>query len=174
MGLVKGKSNRLRQVRDLVCSRRRCKSPRPASRPILDYRSSQMPQFPALSEAHWLIVSRKPTQFQKSCRNCVMTCVSVPTGIAPTRLITSCRCRATSLVNRTMEGLGRPHATRSPAGIMNSSGAGCAGICDVIAATSTSSRVELKTSAETTRAGRCLALLKSVKGKGTKTTSPRL
>jgi hypothetical protein len=42
-----------------------------------------------------------------------------------------------------------------------------------MAATSTSSLVAFKTSDETTKAGRCLALLKSVKGKGA-SMSPRL
>jgi hypothetical protein len=83
----------------------------------------------------------------------------------PIRFMTSCRCNDASFANRTMEGFGKPQAAKSPDGIINSSEARLAGTWEEIAATSTSALATFKASEETTKAGRCLVLLKSVKGK---------
>ena len=90
------------------------------------------------------------------------------------RLIMICCFKVTSFVSLIIDGFGKPHAASATDGIRNSSAARVIGTCDVIAATRTSSRVELNTSDESTKAGRCLVLLKSVNGNGTKTMSPRL
>src|SRR5260370_28097103 len=55
-----------------------------------------------------------------------------------------------------------------------SSSPGVAGICDVMAATTRSGRTLLDRSGERTKAARCFVALRSVKGKGTRTTSPWL
>ena len=83
----------------------------------------------------------------------------------PMRFMTSCRCNDASFANRKMDGFGKPHAAKSPDGIKNSSAANLAGTWEEIATTSTSSLTAFKASEETTKAGRCLVLLKSVKGK---------
>jgi hypothetical protein len=49
-----------------------------------------------------------------------------------------------------------------------------AGIWEEMAATSTSPLVAFKASEDTTKAGRCLVLVKSVNGKATRIMSPRL
>jgi len=83
----------------------------------------------------------------------------------PMRFMTNCRCRDASFANRTMDGFGKPQEAKSPGGIINSSEVNLPGTWEEIATTRTSSLAAFKASEETTKAGRCLVLLKSVKGK---------
>src|SRR5216117_1447409 len=73
-----------------------------------------------------------------------------------------------------IDGLGKPAAPNSLADNRISSSSSAAGTCEVIAATTRSGRVLFNLSGERTNAGRCFVALRSVNGKGTRTTSPWL
>jgi hypothetical protein len=73
-----------------------------------------------------------------------------------------------------IDGFGRPVSFNSFPDNNTSSSPGIVGICDVIAATTRSGRTLFDRSGERTRAGRCFMALRSVNGKGTRTTSPWL
>src|SRR5437764_8143589 len=72
------------------------------------------------------------------------------------------------------DGLGRPTVLRSVSDNKISSSPITSAIWDVIAATTRSVRTLFILSGERTNAGRCFIALRSVKGKGTRTTSPWL
>ncbi len=74
----------------------------------------------------------------------------------------------------TMDGLGNPASFKSAGERKNSSSPISFGICDVTAAKIMSGLLRLNRSDETTRAGLILVVVKSVKGKETRTMSPLL
>jgi hypothetical protein len=73
-----------------------------------------------------------------------------------------------------IDGLGKPAAPNSLADNRISSSPSAAGTCEVTAATMRSGRILFSRSGERTNAGRCFIALRSVNGKGTRTTSPWL
>src|SRR5205814_4851950 len=73
-----------------------------------------------------------------------------------------------------IDGLGRPTVLRSVSDNKISSSPITSAIWDVIAATTRSVRTLFILSGERTNAGRCFIALRSVNGKGTRTTSPWL
>src|SRR5438105_4486049 len=73
-----------------------------------------------------------------------------------------------------IDGFGKPAAPNSLADNRISSSSSAAGTREVIAASTRSGRILFNRSGERTNAGRCFVALRSVKGKGTRTTSPWL
>src|SRR5713101_4945400 len=73
-----------------------------------------------------------------------------------------------------IDGFGRPVSFNSLPDNKISSSPSVGGICDVIAATTRSGRTLFDRSGERINAGRCFMALRSVNGKGTRTTSPWL
>ena len=84
------------------------------------------------------------------------------------------RSRVMSFPTLTMEGFRRPPAAWSSSESGTSPGESMAGRTEVMAATRQSSVARWYRSDESTTAGRCLLVLRSVNGNGTRTTSPRL